>query len=429
MAELYLMASHTFPTGQGIGFNQEQHTGMMNRVIRVPSVANMQDLQPVPITAGSPQEILRSGSSGVINNQLESFSNLIEARSCLKRESMTNDAMILDVPDARFPAFPLGSNIHEHSLSNRKAFQFVNSGTSDTRKGGLGVPMMANLVDLQMKENEANRAMPPFPSLVYPGSDNKPISDIIGDLVFNSKIIIDPEGRVVVTDTGVEMKDLLSIVAEFYLSRNVVKNRKISMPIPYFDRKSFSKGRNNRGGSTGKLEAPIAAPAKSPDMSKPKQSQKRKNGRKNSEERDIFKRNSFHACESLLSILIDNKGEGQTALLSLQKSGHALPDLLNRFSAGIAGTGLALALSVICRVAFGRVPLCSSKLISTGIGIGLVWLSWAVNKLRYTVIHISKNSSKWTAKEDVVMDEVNRSVKEIFFRAATLMTLIMLKFA
>ncbi|KAI4365664.1 hypothetical protein MLD38_021629 [Melastoma candidum] len=399
------MASHGYPPG------------MMNR-----------ELQPVSVMPGGRQEILRSGSSVFNHNQLEPFGSLvIEAKPCLKMESVTKETVIMDVQDARFPSFPLGGGINEHSMSHKEAFQFFDSGHKDVYKGGLGIPMMADLVSQKLKEDEVNQ-LPYVLSLVYPGSEEKLISDFIGDLARHSKIVIDPEGRVLVTDTGVEMKDLLSIVAELYLSKDSVTRRKISMPIPYFDRKSFSRGRSNANGSTGKVEAAVVAPAKSPDTNKLKQSQKRRHGRKAGEERDLFKRNSFHACESLLSILVDKKGKGQTALLSLKKSGRELPDLLNQCSAGIAGTGLALVLSVICNVAWGRVPFCSAKVMSTGIGVGLMWLSWEVTKLRDTVIDIGRNSCKTGVKEDDVMDRVDRSVREIYLRAAALMALTVLRF-
>lgn len=38
---------------------------------------------------------------------------------------------------------------------------------------------------------------------------------------------------VLIAASGAEMKDLLSIVAEFYLLRNLTQGRKLSMPVPY----------------------------------------------------------------------------------------------------------------------------------------------------------------------------------------------------
>lgn len=84
----------------------------------------------------------------------------------------------------------------------------------------------------------------------------------------------------------------------------------------------------------------------------------------------------------------------------------------------------------MCKVASGRVPFCSSKLLNTGLGLGLVWLSWAVNRMRDTIVMINKNSSKKTGlKDEEMMQRLDVSVKEIYFRAATLMAVMVLRLA
>lgn len=156
---------------------------------------------------------------------------------------------------------------------------------------------------------------------------------------------------------------------------------------------------------------------------------KQKNGKKVGRDRDLYTRNYFHACESLLSLMIDRKKHGKSAIHSLQKSGPELPQLLTQFSASIAGTGLAVLLSVVYKVACARVPFCSSKLLNTGVGFGLVWLSWSVNKLRDTIVPIRKNPRKSDVKEDEILSRVETSVNEIYFRAAALMAVAVLRFA
>ena len=84
----------------------------------------------------------------------------------------------------------------------------------------------------------------------------------------------------------------------------------------------------------------------------------------------------------------------------------------------------------MCKVASGRVPFCSSKLLNTGLGLGLVWLSWAVNKLRDTIVMINKNANKKKGlKDEEMMKKLDRSVKEIYFRAAALMAVMVLRLA
>lgn len=127
--------------------------------------------------------------------------------------------------------------------------------------------------------------------------------------------------------------------------------------------------------------------------------------------------------------MINKRQNKKTAILSLKKSGPELPELLNQFSAGIAGTGLAVLFSVICKVACTKVPFCAYKVLNTGLAFGLVWLSWAVNRLRDTIVYISKNASKTGLKDEEMMKRVDKSVKDIYFRAATLMAVAVLRLA
>lgn len=129
--------------------------------------------------------------------------------------------------------------------------------------------------------------------------------------------------------------------------------------------------------------------------------------------------------------MLDRRQQGKTAILTLKNAGPELPDLLNRFSAGIAGTGITVLFNVMVQLASGRVPFCSSKVLSTGLGVGLVWLSWAVNKLGTTVVHLkSRNGGKSGLKEEkMVIERVDQSLKEIYFRAVTVMVIGVLRLA
>lgn len=166
----------------------------------------------------------------------------------------------------------------------------------------------------------------------------------------------------------------------------------------------------------------------SPKKTKLKRSQTKKTSRKAGREGDIQRRNNLHACESLLSLII-GKRQGKTAIISLKQSGPELPELLTQLTASIAGTGLAVLFSVLYKVAGGGVPFCASKMLNTGLGFGLVWLSWAVNKLRESIICFSKKQNKLGLKEEEMMRKVDRSVNEVFFRAATITAIAVLKIA
>ncbi|XP_026397720.1 uncharacterized protein LOC113293204 [Papaver somniferum] len=274
------------------------------------------------------------------------------------------------------------------------------------------------------------------PSLIYPESRlyaPNPLSDFVGDFSSDSRISMHPDGRVLFTGSGVETKDLMSIIAEFNLSSTSTKRRELPFLVPHFTR-VLDKGeaaRINVCESPLKLEAVMVAPAKIPKRTKIKQSPtKRSNCRKAGTDGDIrHRRNDLQACESLLSLIL-GKRQGKTAIQSLKNSAPELPQLLTQFSASIAGTGLVVLLYVVFKVFLGRLPFCASKMLNTGFGFGLVWLSWAVNQLRESVISISKNPNNKLGLQDAnLMKKVDRSVNEIFFRAAMVMAVAVLKIA
>ncbi|KAE8665446.1 DNA-directed RNA polymerase III subunit RPC8-like [Hibiscus syriacus] len=204
-------------------------------------------------------------------------------------------------------------------------------------------------------------------------------------MMHNSKVAVNPDGQVVLTACGTEMKDVLSIVADS------TKWRKQSSLVPYFDRKRIMKARADTNLSSPQFEVESIAPLKSPEKIKLKPSPKKGAGR-----------------------------EISTRTISMH--------LLTQFSASIAGAGLAVLFTIIFEVACGRVPFGTSKLFSTGLAFGLVWLSRAVDRLRDTVVHISKNISKLDLVEEEMIKRVGRSLNQIYFRAATLMAVAVLRF-
>lgn len=131
----------------------------------------------------------------------------------------------------------------------------------------------------------------------------------------------------------------------------------------------------------------------------------------------------------LLSIMMDKKRNGKTVTNLLNKAGPALPLLLTQFSASITGTGLAVVFFVIHIVVSGSVPFCAANFLTSGFGVGLFCLSWEVNKLRNTIINIGKNSMKLEFEEEEMMVRVDKNVNDIFFRVATLMAVLILRFA
>ncbi|XWS31618.1 hypothetical protein CRYUN_Cryun23aG0091800 [Craigia yunnanensis] len=422
MMKLCLMASHGYPPGPGLVFHQEQGVSRM--------IKECQSYLPSQLVK---QDIVQTGSFDLKCNRFQEqpkpVTTLCEPKLIVDVDPTAQRPMVIDKPDAYLDTALFSFGIAEKCKRHEKILKFLMSGSNEVEIGELDLSLLSDLIQPLMF---GVHQQPYASSLVYPSSKidaQKPLPDFVGEMVRDSKITVNPDGRVVLASSGTEMKDILSVVAEFYLSSHSTKWRKHLALVPHFNRTQSNEAHASTNLSSPLFEVASNAPPKSLEKIKLKPSPKKKTSKKLARERDLYKKNYFHACESLLSLMVDKRRHGKTAILSLKKSGPELPELLTQFSAGIAGTGLAVIFSVICKIACGRVPFCTSKLFSTGLGFGLVWLSWAVNRMRDTVVHISKNASKLGLKEEEMIKKVEKSVNEIYFRAATLMAVAVLRFA
>ncbi|CAK8572897.1 unnamed protein product [Lathyrus sativus] len=294
--------------------------------------------------------------------------------------------------------------------------------------GGVRKALLSDLMSLHLSGIDIPQIS--LHPLIYPNRTfyiSRPLLDIFQDSALSSKITAHPDGQVTFMGTEIEMKDFLALVTESYLSESTHKGEKQFMLVPHFSRLNMNELEARSHSSILDIHSTLTVPIKSPEKVKVKPS--RKKSKKVARERDLFKKNHIHACESLLFLMTDKSHHRETAILSLKKSGPELPELLTQFSAGIAGTGLAVVLSVICKLACGRVPFCASKVFNTGLGFGLVWLSWGVNKLRNTIVSINKNTGKMRLKDKDMIQKVDKSLKEVYFRAAALLVVAVLRLA
>ncbi|KAI3979687.1 hypothetical protein MKX01_013782 [Papaver californicum] len=437
MVELCLMASSVYPIAV---FRQEQVVGRTSK-----------DLRSVVPSIGSRQDILRADGLNLMPHQLKDSRRHMgwssDSNQYVKFDPAMRRPVLVDVQESRADSALLKYGFAERCTKHEKISQFFMSECSGPAREGVNFPFASDLTGLQALAICRNPQPVPFltdevslddgevvefhPSLIYPESRfyaPKPVLDFVRDLSSDSRIIMHPDGRVLFTGSGIEMKDLTSIIAEFYLSSTSTKRGEMPFLVPHFTRLDMGEAWTNVCESPLKLEAVMVAPVKSPKRTKIKQSPTKRNSRKAGKEGDIHRRNDLHACESLLSLIL-GKRQGKMAILSLKKSAPELPQLLTQFSASIAGTGLAVLLSVVFKVLAGRVPFCTSNMLNMGFGFGLVWLSWAVNQLRVSVISISKNPNKLGLQDEEMMKKVDRSVNEIFFRAVTVMAVAVLKIA
>ncbi|XP_050236401.1 uncharacterized protein LOC126686405 [Mercurialis annua] len=419
MVNLCLMASHGCPPGNGLVFVQEH-----SRVFK--------GCPPYFLSQGARHEINEMQSITLGSHQHEEswrpMSELNDRTHFSKIDSPIQWPALIDVQDNCPDSELFSYGIAEQCTKREKILKFLTSGSNEIENGGLDLSLLSDLMDLQSLTADVHQQ--PYSHLIYPNEKfdfPKPLVDFVGDMARNSKITVQPDGQVMFSGSGAEIRDMLSIVAEFYLSKTSTKQMKQSMLVPHFIWPRVIEAQVNVHSSMNVKN--VVTPLKSPKRSKLKQSTKKKSCRKGNKERDLYQRNYFHACESLLSLMMDKKRNGKTAILSLKKSGPELPLLLTQFSAGIAGTGVAVLFSVVCKVACGRVPLCGTRLFSTGLGFGLVWLSWAVNKLRDTIVYNCKNANKVGFKDEEMLKTINKSLKDVYFRAATLVVVAALRLA
>lgn len=346
-------------------------------------------------------------------------------------------AALIDVQDTHPDSVGISHGIAEQCAKQEKFIKFLTSG-SDVKE--LDESLLAEFTGQQtLAINLGSQPFVPDDKLSIRefGSDDLQqylperhlvIPDPLVDFVqsYGPAITIDQNGRVLFAGNGDDMRDLLSFFLEFNMSKRETGGCKTAFLVPYFGRKRRSRATSQV--SDSKLASTTADVTKSTDM-KSKSSLKKKQRGKNIKERDLYQRNYIHASEAFLSILLD-KDKSSSTILSLKKAGPEITELLTQCSIGIAGTGLAILLSVMCKMATDmRTPFASARLLSTSVGFGFFWLSWAVNGLRDTIASIFRSPSNMNIEEDEVAVRMQRNMNEILVRAMTVLAITVLKFA
>lgn len=426
MLKLCLMASHGYPPG--LVLQHELGLG-----------CTLKGFQPLLPSPKAKPEIIRCPSPALKPNPCEesrkSQSECFNSNQFVNTDLAAQKPMLNDVQATCPDAVLFGFGIVEKCTKHDKIVQFLKSGASEAEIRDECISLMSDSMDFQLLGTHVPQQSFST-SLIYPNSQidiRRFLLDFIGDSAFLSNILIHPDGLVSFLGTGSEMKDFLSVVAESCLSKSSCRGEKHSLLVPHFSRLVINEAEVRTHSSLLKTQSTLAAPLKSPEKLKVRPSPKKK--KKVGRERDLYKRNYLHACESLLSLIMDTKHRQKTAIHSLKKSGPELPELLAQFSAGIAGTGLAVLLSVVWKVTCGGVPFCASKLFTTGFGFGLVWLSWAVNKLRDTIAGLSKNTGKLglkessNSKDEEIIRKLDKNIRDIYFRSASLLAVAVLSLA
>ncbi|KAL9227948.1 hypothetical protein vseg_003579 [Gypsophila vaccaria] len=234
-------------------------------------------------------------------------------------------------------------------------------------------------------------------------------------------------GRIPIIDTTADTVDLRSVLAEFSVVKDSAQSTRQQVLVPHFTWNDVIDVQDRVHPSV-MLKTVTASPLKSPKKTRKKTAPMKK-GKKATSQRDMYNDNSLRAFETILSLMMNKNQNGKAMMNSLKKSSPELPHLLMQFSASITGSGLAVMFSVVYKMACGSAPFCTRNLLTSGFGVGLFWLSWAVNSLRNTIMFIRKNFSKTGFEEEEMMTRVDEAVKAILFRVTALMAVLILRFA
>ncbi|KMZ57059.1 hypothetical protein ZOSMA_89G00090 [Zostera marina] len=354
-----------------------------------------------------------------------------------------SSSAIVDVQDGFQDSSVLFSfGIAEQCGRREKILRYLTSGSNISDGGALDFSVISDLMGL----HTLSIGMPHVPEVDEFGlyepdmklqpqlelvSSQPSLNNLVDYLPHQSAITNNQDGKIFVMGTEAEIKDSLSVIAEVYMSQSADRSRqRRQMVIPYFTR-SGRRGRNN---ATTKASANIQSLAPAKSVKQLRKKEKTKSGRKRKDNIDntFYTDNCSHVCESLLSVFLI-KNQNESALHSLKKYGHKFPGVLMQLSSAIAGTGLAVLFSVVWNhtgLTAGRMSLSAANtILNTGFGVGLVWLSLSINKLRDTIINIRKNMTRQKLKDDEMTTRVEKSVNEVFLRAAAVMVLVAFRFA
>ncbi|KAG6418747.1 hypothetical protein SASPL_120952 [Salvia splendens] len=370
------MASHSCPPGLGAVFNPEH-----------PSTSLPKELHRFLQYHSPNQDLVNSKSFNLClqqKDELKFSGGLLDCNDLVLKNSVSST--LIGVQDVHPESLLLGFGIAEQCTRHEKILELLASGSIEVENGVLDLSMLYDMMGpRKLKTDSAQqpltscgeRCLCAAESLVYPSRElymNEPVLNVVRDRSSCREHTLQHMRD--------DMTHVVPVISDLHFSKNTVTSRRRAMLVPYFEWRR--RGRSNMDPS--KLVTEKVEP-------------------------------------------LNRKQQGKNAITSLKKSGHQLNDLPTGFSASIAGTGVAVLVGVVCRVLCNQVPFCASKLLSTGFGLGLVWLSSAVNRLRNTVISISKSSGKLGAHEEKMMDRLDRNLNDVWFRVTAVMTVAVLQLA
>ncbi|XP_010474956.1 PREDICTED: uncharacterized protein LOC104754456 isoform X2 [Camelina sativa] len=385
------MASQSYPT---LGFGLLQELGT-NEIIK--SRACLVNL------GGRKHELILESSFNLkphLLEPLEPFCSLSKSNNdFVEFNSTMMKPSLIDVHETRPEPLCLSLGITEQCARQEKVIELLLSRSEELKEGGFDLSLLSELMDLEALISSSQ-------------------------LPYASSSLLYLDGSIFLSSSRAEFNDS---AAEFHKIRNnSTRWRKLSRLVPQFQRFDSEVLIDTLQLPAVKLDSVTLAPPESPKKTRLKPSPKKQNPKIRDKETDLYKRNHLHACESLISLMIGDEQHRQTTMLSLKKSRGVgeLLELLTQFSIGFAGTGIAVLFSLVCSVASRRVPFCANKVFESALSLSLVLLSWSVSRLRGAIVDVNKKA----IKEEEITNKVERRIKEVYFRTATVIAMVALRF-
>lgn len=128
-----------------------------------------------------------------------------------------------------------GFGIVEQCTKRDEIINMLMSETAEAGIDGANLSLLPDLMKLQLAG--IGESQQPLSSLIYPTNKfiiQKLLLPLVQDSALSSKITVHPDGQITCMGTAIQLKDLLSVVAESYISKSSGKGEKQSMLVPHF---------------------------------------------------------------------------------------------------------------------------------------------------------------------------------------------------
>jgi len=128
-----------------------------------------------------------------------------------------------------------GFGIVEQCTKRDEIINILMSETAEAGIDGASLSLSQDLMNLHL--SGIGESQQPLSSLIYPTNKfiiQKPLLHLLQDSALSSKIMVHPDGQITFMGTAIQLKDLLSVVAESYISKSSLKGAKQSMLVPHF---------------------------------------------------------------------------------------------------------------------------------------------------------------------------------------------------